>query len=1077
MNLPPPLGRTGRRRHGWIFVCVLAALAIGAKATQPVLGPALAPGLTSEREIRSGEVHAYPVELQEDQFLRVAVQEQGADIEVRLTLDGSLVTGADSYSLPPPDSVEDLACIAKRSGAYRLEVRSSTAGRYRLAVQALRPAEGEEDRLWNEAVWTHWRALQEQRITDLQGAADLWERLGERRKAAEVLFLLGQHQEKSDERAVAAFERSATLWGELQGSKARKWWASSRNWAGMHLKELGRRDEAESHFRDALAIAREISDDSLQASVLSNLGLLETERGELRKGIENQSESLRFAEKAADRKAEISTLNNLAYAYESAGEKQNALQTYKKGLELALGLENKPLIATLHNNLGDTYGSLGDWERALDHYGKALTLNRKLRERDKEAKTLIGLGAAYQRLGQFEKARQTYRQAFVIAKESDDRESRTAALNNEAFLLLKQGQAGAALEPARTALALAKDFPERELNALYALGTALRETGELAASQEHLEQALALARKTGNQAGEAEVGLALARTELLRGNRREAVEGFRKSIDIVESLRTRIFDQGLRASFLATKQDFYQAYIDSLMSAPAEERAAAVAEAFQSAERARARSLLDILNEARADLLQGLDPALLRKEQQLRDELNARDSARFKLLAQGKPEPRKLAEAERRVEEALEAYSSFQAELRAGSPAYAALTQPQPLSVAEIQEQVLDGRAVLLEYFLGARRSFLWVITPDGIRSFELPARRQIEDMARGYYEQLTARNKVIPNEGMARLARIDRADAEAERLSRQLSRMILAPAERLLKDRRSVLVVADGALQYIPFAALPLPSTGAPLVSRHEVVSLPSASTLAVLRREVREREPAPKTLAVFADPVFEKTDARLTGSARVERPRLAFSPRQGSEDENTSFKRLASTLTEAQKISGLVPPDQRFLATGFAASRAAVLSPEIGRYRNVHFATHGVLDSRRPELSKLVFSRYDAKGRELKEHFLRLNDVYNLRLDADLVVLSACGTALGKEIRGEGLVGLTRGFMYAGSARVLASLWSVEDRATAELMGAFYRGMLRERLSPAAALRKAQLEMARSVSYKSPYYWAGFSLQGEWK
>lgn len=226
------------------------------------------------------------------------------------------------------------------------------------------------------------------------------------------------------------------------------------------------------------------------------------------------------------------------------------------------------------------------------------------------------------------------------------------------------------------------------------------------------------------------------------------------------------------------------------------------------------------------------------------------------------------------------------------------------------------------------------------------------------------------------------------------------------------------------------------------------------------------------------------LAAARRIERPRLASSEHRGGwspadsreEGERPAFRRLPSSLKEAQAISSLVPADQRFLATGFAASRAAATSAEIGRYRNVHFATHGVLDSRRPELSKLVLSLYDEKGRS-QDGFLRLNDVYNLRLDADLVVLSACRTALGKEIRGEGLVGLTRGFMYAGSARVLASLWSVEDRATAELMGATYRGMLREKLSPAAALRKAQLEMAQRPNRKSPYYWAGFSLQGEWK
>ena len=273
--------------------------------------------------------------------------------------------------------------------------------------------------------------------------------------------------------------------------------------------------------------------------------------------------------------------------------------------------------------------------------------------------------------------------------------------------------------------------------------------------------------------------------------------------------------------------------------------------------------------------------------------------------------------------------------------------------------------------------------------------------------------------------------------------------------------------------------------MTRHEVVSLPSASALAVLRHETHGRSRAPKALAIFADPVFQKTDPRLTHRPeKTERMSLASRITRGgspaderqADGERPAFRRLLSSRREAQTLTSLVPRDQLFLAMGFDASREKATSPELAQYRNVHFATHGVLDSHQPELSKLALSFYDEQGRSV-DGFLRLNDIYGLHLDADLVVLSACQTALGKEIRGEGLIGLTRGFMDAGAARVLASLWSVEDRATAELMGDFYRAMLRDKLSPSAALRRAQTKMASSPGRQSPYFWAGFSLQGEWK
>ncbi len=164
------------------------------------------------------------------------------------------------------------------------------------------------------------------------------------------------------------------------------------------------------------------------------------------------------------------------------------------------------------------------------------------------------------------------------------------------------------------------------------------------------------------------------------------------------------------------------------------------------------------------------------------------------------------------------------------------------------------------------------------------------------------------------------------------------------------------------------------------------------------------------------------------------------------------------------------------FKANKREIFNSDLEQYRILHFATHGLLNSRHPELSGVVLSLIDKNGREI-DGFLRLQDIYNLKLSADLVVLSACNTALGRDVKGEGLIGLTRGFMYAGSPRIVASLWKVDDAATAELMTIFYRKMLVENLRPAAALRAAQTEMMKQTRWKSPYYWSPFIIQGEWK
>lgn len=1083
---------TPRFRGVPLLFLLLAALLCG--AAQPP-STRLTDGLVLERELQGGETHVYPVDLQAGQFLRVWAQEEGIDVTLRLRdPQGAVVTGSEGHL------EEDLAAVGAVSGLYQVEVVSAqekaSPGRYRLRVEGPRTA-GDQDKVRAEAVKVIWDASQDhgrdeealrRKVRALERAAALWHQLGEPRREAEALYFLGAHRFSlpgTAEQTLADFQAAASLWGAQGDREARNFQVRSLNSMGRLLRRLGRPDEARQRYQEALAVARQAGDVRNVAASLNNLGFLDCDQGELRRGIESLTESLEKAREGHYQDIQASDLINLAFAYGQLRDNQKTLQYEQEALALARAMGDRDFEATALNNLGETYVVLGDWETAIQHFRQALPLLHPLEVRSKEAITYINIGDALQHLKRFDEAGEAFDRALTLAREAKDAEIQSAALRNQAFLFVQLHQPAKALEAARQALGMAQGFPEGEVNALYALGMAHRELGDFPAAREELGKALSLAHARGDGSREAEIGLALARAERKGGDLTAALASTRSALDIIESIRTGVLDPRLRTSFLATKQDFYEFYIDSLMAAQGPPDETRITEALQTSERARARSLLDILSESGADIRKGVDPALIDRERRLRDRVNVLDSNRFNLQSGEKPDPRKLAEVERQLEQTLEEYSRVQADLRASSPSYAALTRPQPLSVEEIQGQILDGEALLLEYSLGESRSFLWVVTPQAVRSFELPGRERIEKTARRYYELLTTRNERRQGESLqAWKQRIDGADVEAGRIGSDLSRLLLAPAERLLGDH-PLLIVADGALQYIPFAALPIPSSEAPLVTRHAVVSLPSASALAVLRRETRGRSRAPKTLAIFADPVFQETDPRLTHRPeKADRMSLAsgltrgWSPpdKRQAGGERPLFRRLPSSRREAETIASLVSRDQLFLAVGFDASRAKATSPDLAQYRNVHFATHGVLDSRRPELSKLVLSLYDEKGRS-EDGFLRLNDIYSLHLDADLVALSACRTALGKEIRGEGLIGLTRGFMDAGAARVLASLWSVEDRATAGLMGSFYRAMLRDKLSPAAALRRAQLEMAASPGHRSAYFWAGFSLQGEWK
>lgn len=385
--------------------------------------------------------------------------------------------------------------------------------------------------------------------------------------------------------------------------------------------------------------------------------------------------------------------------------------------------------------------------------------------------------------------------------------------------------------------------------------------------------------------------------------------------------------------------------------------------------------------------------------------------------------------------------------------------------------------------------------------SYELPKREQIEQAATDVYKMLTVRSRNRSGEiPQQRQASIAQTEAQLPAAARQLSQMLLAPAADQLGNKRLV-IVADGALQYIPFAMLPEPVTGRqgdratrgkeeaaiPLVVGHELVSLPSASTLAVVRKELAGRTPAPKQLAIFADPVFAVGDPRLKLAAgkSANEPRPAVTSRmiehlsgdatlQGTR-RGMVIPRLPFTRQEANQILALAPANSSFKAIDFKASRASALNSELSQYRYLHFATHGYLDSKRVGLSALVLSLVDEQGRQ-QDGFLRAHELYNLNLPAELVVLSACQTGLGKQIKGEGMIGLTRGFMYAGAARVVVSLWNVNDKATSELMTRFYQKMFKEQQAPSAALRAAQVEMWKTRAWQAPYFWAAFLIQGEW-
>jgi CHAT domain-containing protein/tetratricopeptide (TPR) repeat protein len=628
--------------------------------------------------------------------------------------------------------------------------------------------------------------------------------------------------------------------------------------------------------------------------------------------------------------------------------------------------------------------------------------------------------------------------------------------------------------------------------------------------------------------------------------RDEALASYRQALDTIDTIREgSLRADESRTTFLATTGDVFEeataalaemAISEASGSAPAvssepastrplEGKALAYAtEALAVAERGRARSLLDMLSEGGGEITEGVPAELLQKKRE-----NLRSQQEIAALLTGVSlggdvSKDALEDAEKSLNSLQSEYESIENQIRTASPRYAALTSPRTLTLEEIRGQVLDEQTALLEYSLGEERSYLFAVTRAGVTVSRLPARAEVERQVTAFRRQVipsTLRrsitdlvaNAVDPQRGIKLGGPPPQASSEVVNAYVQaaggLYKSVVEPAAPLFKGSR-LLVVADGALNYVPFDALlsAEPPLGADfstlpyLIKTNETLFAPSASVVAAMRQQRASGTDARAAgdMLVVADPVFDASDSR----ARAARPAGPPQPDTQTAQTGLSFDsaladlsgegsaagtdasarrgvlvRLTGTREEAQEIAKLAVGSGRkadvWLDTD--ASEANVEGRDLSRYRVLHFATHGLLNAERPQFTGVVLSLVG--NRAGADGFLRTDEVFNLHLSSPLVMLSACETGLGREKRGEGVMGLTRAFMYAGAPTVGVSLWSVADKSTSELMTDFYKNLLGRdaAVPPSSAMREARLRMIAAKRYSTPFYWAPFVLVGDWR
>jgi len=976
------------------------------------------------------------------------------------------------------DRLAGLRLLSEASGAGHL---SSVEGRTR-ALQAYERAAllfrntGDDlylaRSLFSAASIEYWHQSQWDRSAKLAAkAADLYRFSGNERLAANAIHLQAAalvekalEVEKSDltglaPEALALFDQALSLLQQAEETLDRLQFpydaARVTNNIGYTYLIMEEFNTAVPYFNRAAEQFRSMREWQDELNPVSNLAYIDKEQANLVRAVESWQRQLDLMQADGDLRSRADTSDNLAAAQLALHRLTEALKSYSEGLSIHREIDDINGQAYSLAGLGTTYYSLGQQELALEYMETALKAAQQTNNGATQASMLRFIGRIKRLAGDSEGALQAHSRALRLATGPMNRANIRLEICEDLVALDRPGEA-------LKLLGETQDLVEESHNPLLRAdfmrvrGTALLQSGQPGEALKAFRQAADNYQSVGLTAERSRALFGVAHATRALGHTWEALEHTEQAIAAVEQLRGQLVAPEFRSFFLAARQDYYSFLIDILMdldSCSDKGSDQYLIRALSVSERSRARALIDLIGEASIQL-QGPGLNELNEQQaQLYQQMASRRFQLDRLLEQPG-----VADTEKQILELRQELAGLEnqvnllrIELREKNTGYASLTDPDILEADRIRE-MLDDETILLQYALGTENSYVWLVTRDSIEARKLAARSMIEPEARRLYELLQ-----MPIGDSAHQAEL------SQRIAR-LSELVLEPAGPLQQHR--VLVVADGVLHYVPFSVLLSPSViGEPalMLVSHELISVPSMSVLAAQRQIHLNQDRPRKELAVFADPVFSSDDHRLTNETEAAATANAL-------------PRLPATAHEARSIAGLVAPEQRLLALGFDSNLDSVMNTQLSDYRIIHFATHGRIDSRYPALSELVFSQIDERGQP-RDGSLRLHDIYNLDLQADLVAMSACSTALGREIAGEGLTGLTQGFMYAGSRSVLASLWQVPDRATAELMTRFYRNLLEGGKKPAAALRLAQIDLAGEARWRSPYFWGAFVLQGEWK